>query len=38
MLLTRDKNLVDFLRETGEETRHIVLEEDFIKRYGRESS
>ena len=34
LFLTRDKSLATFLRETGEQIRHIILEDEFIKKYG----
>ena len=37
LFLTRDRSLATFLREAGEQIRHIILEDEFIKKYGRES-
>ena len=31
--LTRDEKLAEFLREVGEDTTTVILEEDFIKQY-----
>ncbi len=32
--LTRDLGLIRFLEEVGEDTRNIIYEEDFIRKYG----